>query len=151
MASTCKGQYLVWPPVALSTSWTLWGGCAEIIWRIWRFGITKKFPQPGRPAKLSNQGRLVLAREVRRNPRVTLTEPSRRSTILAALHQSGLYGRVARQKPLLSKRHMTARLEFAKRHLEDSETMWIKILRSDETKMERFGLNTKHHVWRKPG
>jgi hypothetical protein len=34
-------------------------------------------------------------------------EPSRRTTISAALHQSGLYGRVARQKPLLSKRHMT--------------------------------------------
>jgi hypothetical protein len=40
-------------------------------------------------------------------------EPSR-TTISAALHQSGLYGRVARRKPLLSKRQMTARLEFAK-------------------------------------
>uniref|UniRef100_A0AAZ3PDU6 Caspase-6 n=1 Tax=Oncorhynchus tshawytscha TaxID=74940 RepID=A0AAZ3PDU6_ONCTS len=30
-------------------------------------------------------------------------EPSRRTTISAALNQSGLYGRVARQKPLLSK------------------------------------------------
>ena len=26
-----------------------------------------------------------------------------------------------------------------------------KILRSDETKIELFGLNVKHHVWRKPG
>ena len=26
-----------------------------------------------------------------------------------------------------------------------------KILWSDETKIERFGLNAKHHVWRKPG
>jgi hypothetical protein len=43
-------------------------------------------------------------------------EPSRRTTISAAL-QSGLYGRVARLKPLLSKRHMTDHLEFAKRHL----------------------------------
>uniref|UniRef100_A0A4W5MUY1 P-type phospholipid transporter n=1 Tax=Hucho hucho TaxID=62062 RepID=A0A4W5MUY1_9TELE len=38
------------------------------------------------------------------------------TTISAALHQSGLYGRVASSKPLLSKRHMTARLEFAKSH-----------------------------------
>ena len=34
-----------------------------------------------------------------------------------------LYGTVARQKPLLSKRHMTACLEFAKRHLMDSQTI----------------------------
>jgi hypothetical protein len=54
---------------------------------------------------------------------VEMGEPSRRITISAALHQSSLYGGVARRKPLFSKRHMTAHLEFAKRHLEDSQTM----------------------------
>jgi hypothetical protein len=39
---------------------------------------------------------------------------------------------------LLSKRHMTAQLEFA-------------VLWSDETKIELFCLNARHHVWRKPG
>ena len=57
---------------------------------------------------------------------------------------------VARRKPLLSKRHMTARLEFAKRHLKESQTMRNKILWSDETKIEHFGLNAKQYVWRKP-
>ena len=65
-------------------------------------------------------------------------EPSR--TISAALQQSGLYG-VARQKPLLSK--MTACLEFAKRNLKDSQTMRNKILWSDETNIELFGLKAK--------
>ena len=46
---------------------------------------------------------------------------------------------------------MTARLEFAKRHQKDSQTMRNKILWSDETKMKVFGLNAKRHVWRKPG
>uniref|UniRef100_A0AAQ4R964 Transposase Tc1-like domain-containing protein n=1 Tax=Gasterosteus aculeatus aculeatus TaxID=481459 RepID=A0AAQ4R964_GASAC len=46
---------------------------------------------------------------------------------------------------------MTARLEFAKKHLKDSPTMRNKILWSDETKIELFGLNAKCHVWRKPG
>jgi hypothetical protein len=64
---------------------------------------------------------------------------------------SGLYGRVARRKPLLNKRQMTASLEFAKRHLKDSLTMRNKILWSDETKIELFGLNAKCHIWRKPG
>ena len=46
---------------------------------------------------------------------------------------------------------MTARLEFAKRHLNDSRTMRNKILWSDETKIKLFGLNAKHHICRKPG
>ena len=29
--------------------------------------------------------------------------------------------------------------------------MGNKILWSDESKMELFGLNAKHHIWRKPG
>ena len=81
---------------------------------------------------------------------VEMREPSRRTTISAALYQSGLYGRVARRKPLFSKRQMTARLEFAKRHLKDSQTMRNKILWSDETKIEIFDLNAKRHFWRKP-
>ncbi len=75
----------------------------------------------------------------------------RKSTITAALHQSGLYGRVARRKPLLSARHMKARMEFAKKHLKDSKMVTNKILWSDETKIELFGLNSKRYVWRKPG
>jgi hypothetical protein len=62
-------------------------------------------------------------------------EPFRRTTISAALHQSGLYGRVARRKPHISKRHMTACLEFARRHLKDTQTMINKILWSDEIKI----------------
>ncbi|KAI3360371.1 hypothetical protein L3Q82_002235 [Scortum barcoo] len=81
-------------------------------------------------------------------------EPSRRTTISAAIHQSGLYGREARPKPLLSKRHMAARLEFAKMHLKDSQTMRNKILSG----LMRQRLNSLAalmpgvmHVWRKPG
>jgi hypothetical protein len=46
---------------------------------------------------------------------------------------------------------MTALLEFANRHLKDSQTMRNKILWSDEIEIELFGLNAKRHVWRKPG
>jgi hypothetical protein len=35
---------------------------------------------------------------------VEMREPSRRTTISAALHQSGFYGRVVRRNPLLSKK-----------------------------------------------
>ena len=46
---------------------------------------------------------------------------------------------------------MRTRLEFAKRHLKDSQTMRIKIIWSDETKIELYGLNAKRHIWKKPG
>uniref|UniRef100_A0AAZ3STM3 Transposase Tc1-like domain-containing protein n=1 Tax=Oncorhynchus tshawytscha TaxID=74940 RepID=A0AAZ3STM3_ONCTS len=134
---------------------------ASFIFKWKKFGTTKTLLRADHAAKLTNRGRRALVREVSKNLMVTLTElqsfsvemgePSRGTTISAALHQSGLYGKVARPKPLLSKRHMTALLEFAKRHLKDSQTMRNKILWSDETKIELFGLNAKHHVWRKPG
>ena len=100
---------------------------ASIILQWKKCGTTKALTRAGRTTKLSNRGRRALVRVVTKNPMVTLTElwsssvemgePFRRTTISAALHQSGLYGRVARQKTLHRKRHMTARLEFAKRHL----------------------------------
>jgi hypothetical protein len=52
---------------------------------------------------------------------------------------------------LYSKKHMIERFKFAKRHLNDSQTMRNKILWSDKTKIELFGLNAKNHFWRKPG
>ena len=73
----------------------------------WKKFVTTK-------TKLCNWGRRALVREVTKNPIITVTalqsfsvemgEASRRTIITAALHQSGLYSRVARRKPLLSKR-----------------------------------------------
>ncbi len=134
---------------------------ASIILKWKTFGMTRTLPRAGRPAKLSYRGRRALVREVKKNPKITVAElqrciremgeSCRKSTITAALHQSGLYGRVARRKPLLSARHMKARMEFAKKHLKDSKMVTNKILWSDETKIELFGLNSKRYVWRKPG
>jgi Na+-transporting NADH:ubiquinone oxidoreductase subunit NqrA len=80
---------------------------ASIILKWKKFGTTKTLPRAGHTTKLSNRGRRSLAREVTKNRMVTLTdlqsfsvekgEPSRRTAISAALHQSGLYGRVARR------------------------------------------------------
>lgn len=43
-------------------------------------------------------------------------EPPRRTVMSAAIHQSGLYGRVAREKPT----HTVACKEFDTKHLRDS-------------------------------
>jgi hypothetical protein len=103
---------------------------ASIILKWKKFGSTKTLPRAGCLAKLSNWGRRALIREVTKNPMVTLTELQSSSVEMGELSRylehstkSGLYGRVAIWKPILSKRHMTARLEFTKRHLKDSQTM----------------------------
>uniref|UniRef100_A0AAZ3S6H4 Transposase Tc1-like domain-containing protein n=1 Tax=Oncorhynchus tshawytscha TaxID=74940 RepID=A0AAZ3S6H4_ONCTS len=72
-----------------------------------KFGTTKTLPRAGCLAKLRNWGRRTLVREVTKNPVDTLTnlqisfiemgETSRRTTISAALHQSGLYERSRHQ------------------------------------------------------
>ncbi|KAG2455540.1 TCB1 transposase, partial [Polypterus senegalus] len=134
---------------------------AIIILKWKTFGTTRTLPRAGRTAKLSYWGRRALVREVKKNPKINLAElqrcsqemgeSCRKSTITAALPQSGLYGRVACRKPLLSARHMTARMEFAKRHLKNPEMVRNKILWSDETKIELFGLNSKRYVWKQPG
>ncbi len=127
---------------------------ASIILQWKTFGMTRTLPRAGRPAKLSYRGRRTLVREVKKNPKITVAElqrciqemgeSCRKSTITAALHQSGLYGRVARRKPLLFS-------SLLKKHLKDSKMVTNKILWSDETKIELFGLNSKRYVWRKPG
>ena len=78
---------------------------ASIILKWKTFGTTRTLPRAGRPAKLSYRGRRALVREVKKNPKITVAElqrcsremgeSCRKSTITAALHQSGLYGRVA--------------------------------------------------------
>ena len=100
------------------------GKGTKTFWK--KFGNTKPLTRASCPAKLSNWRR-ALVREMTKNPMITLTElqsssvemgeTSRRTTIYAALHQSGLDGRVPRRKPLLSKNHMIASLEFDKGHL----------------------------------
>ena len=47
---------------------------ASIILKWKKFGTTKTLPRAGRLAKLSNQGRRALVREVKRNLMVTLTD-----------------------------------------------------------------------------
>ena len=123
------------------------------------YGTTATLPREGRPPKLSDQVRRALVREATKRPMVTLKELERSTaemgetvhgtTITRTLHKAGLYGRVARRKPLLKKTHIKSRLDFAKRHVGDTANMWKKVLWSDETKIELFGLSAKRYVWRK--
>ena len=72
------------------------------------------------------------------------------STIRKRLNKNGVHGRIARRKPLLSKKNIAAHLKFAKEHIDDPQDFWNNVLWTDESKVELFGLNEKCYVWRKP-
>jgi hypothetical protein len=94
----------------------IWGRVPKKVCSIhkWKkFGTTKDCPRAIR-GEGPGSGRRALVREVTKNPIVTLTQ-LQITTISAALHQSGLHGRVARWKSLLSKRHMTAHSDFCQK------------------------------------
>ena len=74
-----------------------------------------------------------------------------RSTIERVLHRGGLHARRPQKTPLLRKRHLKARLAFARGHMKEDPSFWSTILWSDETKLELFGHMDAEYVWRKKG
>ena len=98
---------------------------SSIIRKLKEYRTTQTLPPAGRLTKLSNWPRRTMVRDMTKIPMTTQTElqsslaevgePTGRTTISAAPHKSRLYGKGARQKPLLRKSQMTARLGFTKK------------------------------------
>ncbi len=66
-------------------------------------------------------------------------------TIGKTLHREGLKSCHARNVPLLKKAHVQAHLKLAN----DSEETWVKVLWSDETKIQLFCINSTRRVCRR--
>jgi transposase len=94
------------------------------------YGTTTNLPREDRPPKLTDQARRALIRGATKRPMITLKEMQSSpaeigvfvhlTTLSCTLHRAGLYGRVARRKPLLKKINKQTRLVIAKRHVGDS-------------------------------
>ncbi|KAI4875432.1 hypothetical protein NFI96_005405 [Prochilodus magdalenae] len=121
--------------------------------------ITDNLPRSGAPCKISPRGASMILRKVRNEPRITrqdlVNDLNRagttvsKKTISNTLRRQGLKSCSARKVPFLKPTHVKARLKFANDHLNDPEEKWEKVMWSDETKIELFGLNSTRHVWRK--
>lgn len=61
-----------------------------------------------------------------------------------------LFGRIAKKTSSMSNKSMTARLRFVMLYLNKPQNIWSNVLWTDGTKMEIFGNNAQHHIWRKP-
>uniref|UniRef100_A0A8C4T226 Transposase Tc1-like domain-containing protein n=1 Tax=Erpetoichthys calabaricus TaxID=27687 RepID=A0A8C4T226_ERPCA len=70
-------------------------------------------------------------------------------TVGRTLSHHGFKSRIAQKVPLLKSSHVQAHLKFANDHLDGPEEAWEKVMWSDETKIELFGLNFTRRVWRK--
>ncbi len=124
---------------------------ASIILKWKTFGTTRTLPRAGRPAKLSYRRRRALVREVK----ITVAERTRDAF--------GRWEKVVESQPSLQPStsrgfmaewpdgSLSSVQDTWKKHLKDSKMVTNKILWSDETKIELFGLNSKRYVWRKPG
>ncbi len=117
--------------------------------------VTVNLPRTGAPCKISPRGVSMIMRTVRNQPRTTREDLVNdlkaagtivtKKTIGNTLRREGLKSCSARKVPLLKKAHVQARLKFAIY----SEANWVKVLWSDETKIELFGINSTRRVWRR--
>lgn len=73
------------------------------------------------------------------------------STIRRNLCEIGLHGRVRRAKPLLTKKHVQRRKEWAASHAEWTEEDWQKAVFTDESKFNLVGSDGKQYCRRRPG
>ena len=119
--------------------------------------VTANLPRSGAPRKISprdiNEDERSEISPVLHRRSLSMTwrqlGPVTKRTISNTLHREGLKSCCVCKGPLLKKAHVQAHLKFAKEHLDDPEEAWEKVMRSDETKIELFGINLTRLVWRK--
>ncbi len=114
--------------------------------------ITVNLPRSGALCKISPRGVSMIMRTVRNQSRTTEKDLVNdlkaagtivtKKTIDNTLRHEGLKSCSAPKVPLLKKAHIQARLKFGNEYLNDSEENWVKVLWSDETKIELFGINS---------
>ncbi len=88
----------------------------------------------------------MIMRTVRSQPRTTHLVNDLKSA--GTIFTNNTIGNTLRHEGLkskLKKAHIQACLKFAN----DSEENWVKVLWSDETKIQLFGINSTRRVWRR--
>ena len=128
--------------------------------RVRESGSVNDRPRSGRPRLSSARENRELVRISLRDRRLTSTQLKREwsetsqvsgssRTVRRRLDDAGLYGRVARKKPLLTDRHKLIRLNWAKEHKNWSVHDWNMVIWSDESKFNLFGSDGRVYIRRR--
>lgn len=111
----------------------------------------------GRPRLISEADRRRLVRVILSGQADTAPEAMKllglkvsKSAIRKVLRHAGLRGRVKVRKPLLKKRHLRDRLDFALTHRHKTPADWAKVFFSDEVKINLMGSDGRRYCWKKP-
>lgn len=115
----------------------------------------------GRPRKITEREERKIVRTVKKKPKITASEISamlraddnlnvHSETVRRALKRAGLSSRIARKKPLISKKNKKLRKEFAIEYIRKTEDFWDTVMFSDESKFNIFHCDGRVRVWRKP-
>ncbi len=127
-----------------------------------RTGVVKPKPRGGSKKKTtSRQDRRIVTLALK-NRRLSLNELGNAvrkqydvqistKTIQRRLHDTKLFGRAARKKPLLTKKHRQARMKWCRDKRNWTAAQWKKVIWSDESKFCLVGNKGCQRVWRRPG
>lgn len=124
-------------------------------------GTVDNIKRKQKPRKTTHRTDARIIRLARKYPRLGSEEIKRwifgesssglsARSIRRRLDEAQLFGRVARKKPLVSKRNRDMRIRFAKMHRAWTLNQWKNILWSDETKINRLGSDGRQYVRRPP-
>ena len=121
------------------------------VWRRYKErGRIDDMPKTGRPMYTTDRDRRILclqstfltAREVQHSslsmPNISI------QTVRRILSISGLHGRVAANKPLLSRTHIRNRLSWCKKYLQMDPKLWRIFVFSDEARIELYSSRRQH-------
>lgn len=116
---------------------------------------------PGRPKVLNLRKRNLIARKVVSGELQTASDAKNyiknvdntsvsSVTVRNYLKEAGLKSFVRPKKPFLSIRHIKQRLKFALKYQHWTEDDWMRVIWSDESKVNRFGSDGTKWGWKKP-
>lgn len=124
-------------------------------------GVLSNKHRTGRPRVTTAVDDRNIVRAVKKNPKTTVTDITAnlhragvkvsQSTVRRRLREKEYRGHTTRCKPLISKKNRKARLDFAKKHRDQPQKFWNKVVWTDETKINLYQSDGKAKVWRKKG
>ncbi|QRW21104.1 Transposable element Tcb2 transposase [Rhizoctonia solani] len=112
----------------------------------------------GRPRKLRFADAKFAALSLSRNRLASASQLRRdyfshvsNSTVRRRLRELGIYNYARRRVPLLTSRHLKARLDWARNHATWLARDWRRVIFSDESKFNVFNGDGPLRCWRRPG